>query len=108
MGQWVNDVNGVNGKDLIVGQADGRLVYQPSSAQLFTAATLAYLLAEWDEISLLVAAERPAALAHVGQVAGDLSAGRYNQVKNKVEALARQLNEGEVKAAVLAFNALLP
>lgn len=102
------DVNGGEGKDLIIGQTDGKLVYNASSATQYTASTSAYLLAAWDEIALQVVTVNPTLAPQTGLVSSQLAAGNLAAAKPTVLSVAGQLPEGDVKSAVEAFAALLP
>ena len=97
------DVNGGSGKDLIVGQADGKLAFLVSDSKVYAGSTLAYLQAELDRL----AKEIPAVLALSGKVSADLKAGNYEAAKSALEGIAAQLSEGEAKASVQALAGLL-
>lgn len=101
------DLDGVGGKDLLVGQADGRLTYWTGGAQLYADAALAALLGAWDEITLQLATANPASLTQAGKVRTELAAGRYAKARNAALTLAAALPAGEERTAVELFAALL-
>lgn len=102
------EVNGLSGKDLLIGQADGKLLFKTSVGKEYADAFVAYLLAEWEGITLLVATENPAALSLADKVNAELLAGRYAAAKKSALALANLLVVGgEARLAVESFIALL-
>ncbi|NJC87135.1 MAG: PEGA domain-containing protein [Desulfuromonas sp.] len=106
-GVTVAGVNGVKGQDMILGKVGGRLIYRPSADRTYADAFNEYLLTEWDEITLLVAAANPAALTQAGQVRTELAAGTYSLAKKSAATLLGMLTPGEVRKAVWDFAALL-
>ena len=107
-GVAVADIDGGNGKDLLIGQADGKLLFQASTAELYAATAMIYLLAQWDEIALLVAGDNPAALPQANKVRTELVANDYAAAGKSALTLADMLAAGgEARPAVTAFAALL-
>ena len=102
------DVNGGSGKDLIIGQTDGKLDYKPGAATQYAAAAYAYLQTAWNESSLQVTAENPALTQQTRVVSSQLADGNLDAAKTTVLSIANKLAPGKAKAAVDAFAVLLP
>lgn len=100
------DIDSVKGKDLLVGQADGKLAYWVGNGSTLTAAALAGLLAKVDKIEALVAAEAPALLSQVDKVRRQITAGSLAAAAKTATTLADQLPEGAARTSVQELIAL--
>lgn len=100
------DIDGVKGKDLLVGQADGKLAFWAGNGTTLTAAALAGLLVKVDEVEELVAAEAPALLSQVDKIRQQITAGSLGGAVKTASALAGQLPVGDAKNATGELVAL--
>lgn len=98
------ELNGAKGKDLLVGQADGRLVLWAGNSATLTAAGLAGLLAKADEVSELVAASAPELLGEMGTLRTQIETGRLGGASKTADTLAQQLPVGPVRDAMLELG----
>ncbi|MCM2264304.1 MAG: FG-GAP-like repeat-containing protein [Desulfuromonadales bacterium] len=102
------EVNGLAGKDLLIGQVDGKLLFKPSTSKVYADTLITYLLAEWEKLTLLVATENPAALPQADKANAQLVAGKYAAAKKSALVLADMLAAGsEARTAIESMIALL-
>lgn len=100
------DINSGKGKDLIVGQADGKLAYWAGNANVLTAAALAALMEKVDEVAGLLAAEAPELLPQIDKIRQQIISGSLAGAVKTAQDLAGKLPAGEARAAVLELAAL--
>ncbi|MHB8707539.1 MAG: FG-GAP-like repeat-containing protein [Desulfuromonadales bacterium] len=100
------DIDGVKGKDLLVGQADGKLAFWAGNGTTLTAAALAGLLVKVNEVEELVAAEAPALLSQVDKIRQQITAGSLGGAVKTASSLADRLPVGDAKNATGELVAL--
>lgn len=93
------DIDGTKGKDLLAGQADGKLAFWAGNSVVLTPAALTGLLAKVDEVEELVAAEAPTLLAQVAKVRQQIAAGSLAGAAKTATSVASQLPVGDAKSA---------
>ncbi|TLM65419.1 MAG: PEGA domain-containing protein [Deltaproteobacteria bacterium] len=100
------ELNGAKGKDLLVGQADGKLAFWAGNGTALTSAALAGMVAKVDEVEELVAAEAPTLLSDVAQLRTQVGAGSLGGASKTAEALALALPAGSARDAVTELGAM--
>lgn len=100
------ELNGARGKDLLVGQADGRLVFWAGNSTSMTAAGVSGLLAKADEVAELVAGEAPLLLGEVSKIRTQIESGSLGGASKTAAALAQQLPAGPANDATLELGSM--
>jgi len=94
------NVDGIKGKDLLVGLADGKLTYWAGNSTTLTAAALAGLLVKVDEIADLVAEAAPTLLGDVSKIRSQVEAASLGGAAKTADALVTRLPAGAARVAV--------
>jgi hypothetical protein len=86
-------LNGI-GKQLLIGQSDGQVVYLAGESEEPVASFHVALLDKVDELDSLVADENPQLLVEVAEIRALVDIGQYAAAKKDVESLAPRLTAG--------------
>jgi hypothetical protein len=100
------ELNGSKGKDLLVGQGDGKLVLWAGNGTVLTTAALNGLLAKLDEVAALVAEDAPMLMRDVNRLRSQLEAGSLGGAGKTAETLALLLPAGPAHDAMLELGAM--
>lgn len=98
------ELNGAKGKDLLVGQANGSLVFWAGNSNTLTAAGLAGLLTKVDEVSELVAENAPELLGEMTKLRTQVEAGSLGGASKSADTLAQLLPAGAARDAMLELG----
>jgi hypothetical protein len=98
------ELNGAKGKDLLVGQADGRLAFWSGNSNTLTAAGLAGLLTKADEVAELIAVSAPALSGDVSKLRSQIEAGSLGGASKTADSLAQLLAAGPARDALLELG----
>lgn len=103
---FTTDVNGVGGKDLLAGRADGRIDYWQGNGTVLVASYLKALIDKTDELAALVAVDYPAQLSSVTLIRSKLQVYNLPFAKKASEILAGQLPAGPARTSALELALL--
>lgn len=100
------ELNGNRGKDLFVGQVDGKLSYWTSNGSSLTAAALAGLLVKVDEVKALVAGVAPELVGTVNRIRRKIEETRLTGAAVTAESLVPLLPPGAARDAMVELSVM--